>query len=342
MKRKRWLIALAVTAASLLLAVWIGGRLLQPQRITGFVIAAIERASDLQISVARPADYAFRPTPRLRLFGVRATVPGASEVLFDIDLLDVSLPWNTLFGGDPVIRALQIEGASVDVARLAEWLGQRPSRAAGGAWPVLEDGLQVRDSRLIGAGWSAQIHTLELPHFAMQQPLALRLAASIQRDASDWPFTLDIDALPRELGSGFALDVRALDMTAPSPLPTFHASGGAAFGDQFSLSLRGELADWPAAWPPLPQPLAAATSPLAFELKAIGSGSADLQVDANLRREQTRVAVQVPLAPLRAWLDAAPGSPLPPIVAELHSNHLEIEGARLDDVRIQLEPDPQP
>lgn len=341
MKRKRWLIALAVTAASLLLAVWIGGRLLQPQRITGFVIAAIERASGLQINVAQPADYAFRPTPRLRLSGVRATVPGANGALFDIGLLDVSLPWNTLFGGDPVIRALRIEGASVDVARLAEWLGQRPTHD-GGTWPVLENGLQVRDSRLIGAGWSVQIHTLELPHFAMQQPLALRLAASIQRDASNWPFTLDIDALPRGRGSGVALDVRALDMIAPPPLPTFHASGGAAFGDHLSLSLRGELADWPEAWPPLPQPLAAAKSPLAFELKAIGSGSADLQVDANLRREQTRVAVRVPLAPLRAWLDAAPGSPLPPIVAELHSDQLQIDGTRLDNVRIQLEPDPQP
>lgn len=348
MRRKRWLIVLAAIAATLLLAVWLGGRLLQPQRITGYVIAVIERASGLQVSVAQPADYAFRPTPRLRLSGVHVTDPGTSATLFDIGLLDISLPWNTLFGGDPVIRALLIEGARVEVVPLGKWLSQRPPGGTG-AWPVLDDGLQVRDSRLIGDGWSARIQTLELPQFAMQTPLNLRLAASVRRDhndpatvAVDWPFTLSIDALPRALGSGMALDLQTLKLAAASPLPTFHASGGLAFGEQLSLSLSGELAQWPAAWPPLPQPLAAATSPLAFAIKAIGSGTADLQVDASLSREQTRIAVQVPLAQLQGWLDATPGSPLPPILAQLHSDQLQIEGARLDDVSIRIEADPQP
>jgi len=345
MRRKRWLIVLAAVAA-MLLAVWLGGRLLQPQRITGLVIAAIERASGLQISVAQPADYAFRPEPRLRLSGVRVRVPGATQSMLEIGLLDLTVPWNTLLGGEPVIRALHIEGARVDLPRLDEWLRQRPASA--GAWPVLEEGLQVRDSRVIGAGWSAQVQTLEVPHFAMQQPLTLRLAGSVRRDpadgttATDWPFTLSMDALPRELGSTIAVDLRTLNMVAASPLPTFQASGDAAFGDPLALRLHGELANWPAAWPPLPQPLAAATCALAFEIKAIGSGSADLQVDASLRREQTRIAVQVPLAQLQAWRDAVPGSPLPPITAELHSDHLQIEGASLDDVSIRIEADPPP
>lgn len=348
MRRKRWPIVLAALAATLLLALWLGARLLQPQRVTGFLIAAIERASGLQISVAQPADYAFRPTPRLRLSGVRANAVDAAQPLFEIGLLDVSLPWDTLLGGAPVIRALRIERASVDVAGLSEWLSQRPP-SAGGEWPVLEDGLQIRDSRLIGAGWSAQVQTLDVPHFALEQPLALSLSASIRRDPgdaagtpADWPFALRIDALPRQLGSGIALDLQALQMDAASPLPSLQASGAVALGDSVALNLDGALVDWPTDWPPLPQPLAASTSALAFQLKAIGSGVADLDLTASLQRDGTRIEVQLLLAQVRAWLDAEPSTPLPPLRGELESDQLEIDGTRLEGVHIRVEPDPQP
>jgi hypothetical protein len=346
MKRKRWPIVLAALAATLLLALWLGSRLLQPQRVTGFLIAAIERASGLQVSVSQPADYAFRPAPRLRLSGVRVSTADAAPPLFEIGLLDLSLPWNTLLGGAPVIRALRIERASVDVAGLSEWLSQRPP-SAGGEWPVLEDGLQIRDSRLIGAGWSAQVQTLDVPHFALEQPLALSLSASIRRDPSDaagtpadWPFALRIDALPRQLGSGIALDLRALQMDAPSPLPSLQASGAVAFGDSVALNLDGTLADWPADWPPLPLP--ASTNSLAFQLKATGSGVADLDLTASLQRDGTRIELQLLPAQLRAWLDAEPGTPLPPLRGELESDQLEIDGTRLEGVHIRVEPDPQP
>lgn len=346
MRRKRWPIVLAALAATLLLALWLGSRLLQPQRVTGFLIAAIERASGLQVSVSQPADYAFRPTPRLRLSGVRVSTANAAPPLFEIGLLDVSLPWDTLLGGAPVIRALHIERASVDVAGLSEWLSQRPP-GTGNEWPVLEDGLQIRDSRLIGAGWSAQVQTLDVPHFALEQPLALSLRASIRRDPgdaagtpTDWPLTLRVDALPRHLGSGIALDLRALQMDAASPLPSLQASGAVAFGDRVALNLDGALADWPAGWPPLP--LAASTSSLTFQLKATGSGAADLDLTASLQRDGTRIEVQLLPAQLRAWLDAEPGTPLPPLRGELESDQLEIDGTHLEGVHIRVEPDPQP
>ena len=246
------------------------------------------------------------------------------------------------------IRALRIERASVDVAGLSEWLSQRPP-SAGGEWPVLEDGLQIHDSGLIGAGWSAQVRTLDVPHFALEQPLALNLHASIRRDPdngadtpTDWPLTLRVDALPRHLGSGIALDLRELRMDATSPLPNLRASGAVAFGDRVALNLDGALADWPADWPPLPQPLATSTSALAFQLKATGSGIADLDLTASLQRDDTRIAMQLLLAQVRAWLDAAPGTPLPPLKGELESDRLEIDGTRLEGVHVRIEPDPQP
>lgn len=347
MARKRWPMVLAIVSALMLLAIWLGGRLLQPERVTAFVLDAISRASGLQISVTQPADYAFRPEPRLRLSGVQVRMPGETRSMLDIGTLDISLPWDTLFGGEPVIRSLAIADAQADVARLGDWLASRPESSGPVTWPVLEDGLQISRSLIIGTGWQVRLNSLTLPRFAMDSSLDLGIDGNVQRNASsdspaatDWPFALRLVALPRQLTSNLSLEVSALQLDAASPLPSVKAHGGAAFGTSSTLILDGELADWPEAWPPLPQPMATSHTPLTFQLKAGGTGRADLELTASLSRDQTVLNLQLQLAQLQAWLDAEPGSPLPPITGTLQTDRLDIEGNTLEGVRISIEPDP--
>lgn len=349
MARKRWPSVLAVVLALLLSAIWLGGRLLQPERVTAFVLNAISRASGLQITVTQPADYAFRPEPRLRLTGVQVRAPGTEQSMLDMGSLDISLPWNTLLGGEPVIRSLAIADAQADIARLSAWIASRPENTGAPNWPVLEDGLQISRSRIMGTNWSVQLNNLTLPRFAIDSALDLRIDGSIQRDASndspeasEWPFVLHLNALPRQLSTDISLQVNKLQLDATSPLPTLKAHGGAALGAINTLVLDGELANWPEAWPPLPQPIAAASTPLTFQLKASGTGNEDLNISASLSREQTQLNVQLQLAQLQAWLTAEPGSPLPPITGTLQSDRLEIEGNTLEGVRISIELDAPP
>src|SRR3546814_20559508 len=119
------------------------------------LLAAITEASGLEISVGAPADYALRPEPRLRLHGVLATAPGNPQPLLEIGLLDIALPWQTLFGGEPVITAVAIDNARLHVAALQTWLQQREASASS-TWPTLQDGLEVRNSVGIGDDWPLQ------------------------------------------------------------------------------------------------------------------------------------------------------------------------------------------
>src|SRR3546814_14735152 len=115
MRRRKTLIVLAIVAAMFIVAAWLVARLLQPERLTPMLLAAITEASGLEISVGAPADYALRPEPRLRLHGVLATAPGNPQQLLEIGLLDLALPWQQLFGGAPVITAVAAEHARLHV-----------------------------------------------------------------------------------------------------------------------------------------------------------------------------------------------------------------------------------
>lgn len=126
-----------------------------------------------------------------------------------------------------------------------------------------------------------------------------------------------------------------------SLIPNLDAAGSFAFGDQLQLHWQGAIASWPQAWPTLPPPLGQSDSALPFRLdyegKADFSGTAALQ----LNRDRTRFEGRFRLPDVLQWLDAsAQGSLLPPLSGTMSTPKIEISGATLEGVEIEIEEDP--
>ena len=118
------------------------------------------------------------------------------------------------------------------------------------------------------------------------------------------------------------------------------ASGSLALGDTLALSLHGEIGDWPTAWPALPTPLGDSHSPLLFALDYAGTPDLGNEAHLDLRRDATRFDGYFRVPRLSAWLDQlATGTPLPPMRGTLETPRLEIAGATLTGVRLQMDDD---
>ena len=124
-------------------------------------------------------------------------------------------------------------------------------------------------------------------------------------------------------------------------MPTLDSSGGFTLARELHLQLQGALADWPSAWPALPPPLGQSVSPLPFALEYRGASDLSGISALHLQRDQTVFDGRFRLFELVDWSTAASsGSPLPPLSGSLKAPRLEVSGAVLEGVELQME-DPE-
>jgi len=144
-------------------------------------------------------------------------------------------------------------------------------------------------------------------------------------------------------GSGFAVQPMHLAVRGQGALPTLDAAGEFLLGDALQLLLEGNLAEWPAAWPALPAPIGQSDAPLPFLLAYRGAPDFSDIATLQLQRDATRFDGRFRLSSVSDWANAdAGGSPLPPITGSLSSPKLEISGALLEGVEIELHDDAVP
>jgi hypothetical protein len=168
----------------------------------------------------------------------------------------------------------------------------------------------------------------------------LRLGASARYIAGDTsqPFALGLGGSLRIADGQFDLQPLALDLRGGGAVPTLGADGELQFGSLLSVALQGQLAQWPDAWPALPAPLGRSQSPLPFALNY--RGPADLSAIAHLRlqRDSTLFDGRFRLFEMQSWIERfETGSPLPPLRGSLSTPRLEISGAVLEGVEVQIE-----
>lgn len=121
-------------------------------------------------------------------------------------------------------------------------------------------------------------------------------------------------------------------------IPDARARGSVSLGRLLRLHLDGAIARWPDAWPALPAPLAGSPSPLPFALDYAGQPDFSSTASLALRRNATTFDAHFRLPEVLAWLAADPAnSPLPPLVGKLVAPRIEISGATLEGVEIQLD-----
>ncbi|MBJ6984168.1 hypothetical protein [Luteimonas sp. MC1750] len=259
-----------------------------------------------------------------------------------------------------------LAGLDLDVALFAE--GQP---VAAGARGILELAAPLRvdfDLRLAatrpanGTGVSArgkvQIHgaNWRLPAFVAASgplrfddgvlrvaPLKLGMSAEYRGGGEPLRFTLGAHG-PLRLRDGiWTLVPAAIALRGKDLIPDVDAHGRFAFGDALLLELDGAMPAWPATWPALPAPLGTSTSPLAATLVYAGARDASDPVGLHLRRDGAQAVAGLRIADVLTWMDAAAtGSPLPPLHARASAPRIEIAGAVLEGVEVELEPGDAP
>ncbi len=369
-RRRRWPWVLAVLALLLAAGAWWVDRQLEPNRLTATVLGRLGTSLGLELSITGTPEYALRPEPRLVLPGLVVRQPGAAAPLLTAARAEVSLPWDTITGGGSlVITRIELQRPALDLAALADWQASRP--AAPFELPTLTDGLQVQDGSVMGDGWRLDALQLSLPELRDGAPLQVaaggrftqggtQLDFDVTADlataglASDYTFAgkgrlrteaLDapwkVDSQGRLDASGEAIrwDLASLVLASETPLPNMDARGSVVLAEKATAQLQGSLANWPEGWPALPAPLSESASPLAYTLAYDGPKDFSAPLALTLTRDDTSLEGRFEVNEVLAWVDAESASPLPPLVGSLSTPRMEVAGATLEGIRIQVEED---
>lgn len=172
----------------------------------------------------------------------------------------------------------------------------------------------------------------------------LRLGADARYRAgdTDLPFVFGLAGPLRYRDAALTLAPLGAALRGKDAIPQLDASGRFAFGEDLRLHLDGVLAQWPQAWPALPPPLGQSKSPLPFVLDY--AGPADFSGDSalHLQRDQTRFDGRFRLPAVLDWVDASEGALLPPLSGRLSTPRIEVSGATLEGVEIDIEDDAPP
>lgn len=369
-RKRRWPLYLAVFAVLLAFAAWWVDRQLEPTRLTATVLARVGAALGLELTIEGTPEYALRPEPRLVLPKLTVRQPGAAAPLLTAARAEVSLPWDTITGGDSlVITRIALQKPVLSLAALADWQATRPE--APFELPTLTDGLHVGDGSVIGGEWRVENLRLELPELRNGGPA--RLAASgvftqaatrVEFDATaglptaglasdfefagkgrlrgeglDVPWTLAAVGRFDATGEATRLAIAALALASQSPVPNLDAKGQANFGNTTSIELQGSIKQWPEGWPVLPAPMSASTSPLAYAATYEGAGDFSAPVGLIVTRDATRFDGRFVVSEITDWVAAPDAPPLPPLAGTLSTPSLEVAGATLEGVTIQIEED---
>lgn len=153
-------------------------------------------------------------------------------------------------------------------------------------------------------------------------------------------FTAGLAAPLRYRDGRLAVTPAALVVRGDGTVPDLRARGGFAWEGDAALDLEGALQQWPRAWPALPEPLAGVSTPLPFALAY--TGPADLSGPTRLRLEHgpARLDAGLRLPEVLGWLDRQPGgTPLPPLQGRLAMPRLELAGATLHGVEVEMSPE---
>jgi hypothetical protein len=178
------------------------------------------------------------------------------------------------------------------------------------------DDLRITPARL---GMAARLETA-----TTQLPFALGLYGPLHFDEATWTLA----------PAGLAL--RPRENRENDPLPPLDGHGTLALGRKLTLQLDGALTQWPPAWPALPPPLGQSRSPLPFALRYDGAPNLDDEAALQLRRDASQFDGRFRLPRVLDWVEAKQASPLPPLSGRLTTPTMEISGATLEGVEIEM------
>ena len=364
-RARRKLLTLGLPILLLLFAAWWINRQLEPNRLTATVLQKAGAGLQLDLRFQGTPQYALKPEPRLLIPNFSARVPGGKVFLF-ARRAEISLPWSTITGDEPVITRVELDRPILNLPGLRSWLASRPQVPF--KLPVLSKGMRVVDGTIKDQGFSVTGLTLELPRLKTGDPLHVVADGVLQQDKNALAFKLDFNAATlrsvsdftlhgsgelqqsptpvkftlaangryQSMDSVFSLDTQSLKLEISPPLATLSGKAQVAFGKQLQWRFDGVLADWPKTWPALPQPLAANSKDLPVQLSYIGAPDLSDPIALTVIRKPTELQATLRVRELSGWLSTAKHSPLPPLNGTLRTPLLAIDGIKMEGVEIQI------
>jgi len=169
------------------------------------------------------------------------------------------------------------------------------------------------------------------------EPVRFGMIARYETGETRLPFTLGLFGPLHFDNATWALDPVTAVLRSDGPIPNFDASGAFAIGRRLVLRLDGRMPSWPEAWPALPAPIGASRSPLPFRLGYIGAPDLSETIELDIARDAMRFESRFRLDDVLAWTSQTDGPPLPPLDGRLVAPRLDISGATLEGVDVEID-----
>jgi hypothetical protein len=169
-------------------------------------------------------------------------------------------------------------------------------------------------------------------------PLRVAMDARWRAEGTDLPFAFGLQGRLALADGRLVLAPIGLATRADDLVPTFSAGGRIAYGDVLELALDGRIAHWPAGWPALPAPLSQTEGPLPFTIRYRGPATLGAPLSLHVAHGGARFDGSARVPEVLRWLDALDsGTPLPPLRGQLRIDRLEVPGATLEGLEIDVD-----
>lgn len=363
---RRWLVTLSVLAVVLAIGGWWINRQLEPQRLTAILLKKAGDALQLQLKFQGTPEYALKPEPRLLIPDFTAASSVDGKVFLSAKRAEISLPWATITGGEPVITRIELQQPVLDMSGLRRWMATLPKKPF--ELPTLSKGLKLSNASIHDDSYSLTGLALELPRLKTGEPAHLDARGRFRQDQTVVDFKMALEATTpglesdfRLAGSGdlqqspkplhftvqtsghyaatdaaFSLQANLLKFDGAAPLPRIDGKAQLKLAQQMQWRFDGVLLEWPKTWPALPEPLAANTGRLPVQLSYLGKSDLSDPLSLLVSREPTVLQATLRIAEVRRWLARSDDSPIPPINGTLRTPMLKFDGIELQGVEMEV------
>ena len=343
--RRHWidLLVLAALALTGLLSLRF---ILQPERLSTYLLQQLEQATGLEIQLQQPADIGWWPDLHIELQGLSVRAPDQPVAFLRVARADLALPWSSLQQEHELrLSRLRLIGPELDIPAMQTVLASRSKDGppAPLVIPQLDTPLQLREARILGDGWALENLRLDLPQLHPDRPTRLDAGAALVLGEKRQLFALQLATTPGTDGSTLRLAPFELSLVIDGPgkwRPQIVGTVQWNVAGLLELELQTRMANWPASWPELPLP--AATGAEAFDLSLHYNGDTGLhgRADFSVARGEDGARGSLVLNELLDWLGQEHPSPLPPLDGEVEIPRLQYGGIEASGVRLRFRSEP--
>lgn len=340
--RRVLLLILALLAALLVSGAFLVHRLLEPERLSAFLLERAGQLTGLTLHLDSPAEIGFWPDLHLELTGLSASEPDSTTPILKVARTELSLPWSSLTSDHVSLQSLRLIEPVIDWTALSDWLAREGREAGPPASPMLptfDAAAQIIQGRIEAPDFRIEALDLSLPYLIENRSATLSAQGRWVRGDTPQPFALTLQAVPTWNGGQLRLEPIALGLVLDgSGIPPLTLDGVVSWNGQYLDFIADlQLQQWPAAWPALPLP---DTDEGAVHLALSYIGDASLHGDAVLQLQRGYDAIEASfrLGDIAAWLEGD-GNALPPLTGSIEAARLQVEGVGIEGFKVRLDAD---